>query len=155
MTKHLTGAELAEAIERSVPGSVAEVQPQGVVIQAESIPAVAAFLHDDPGFAFDFLASLTAVDYLDYFEVVYHLTSLIYNHSAVLRTRAYGRTAPVVPSVVAVWRGADFQEREAWDLMGVRFEGHPDLRRILMWEEFQGHPMRKDYVPEDQNALER
>ncbi|MEK7217208.1 MAG: NADH-quinone oxidoreductase subunit C [Chloroflexota bacterium] len=153
MTKHVPGAELAEAVERSVPGSVAEVQPQGVVIQAESIRAVAAFLRDDPGFAFDFLASLTAVDYLDYFEVVYHLTSLTHNHSAVLKTRAYGRSAPAVPSVVAVWRGADFQEREAWDLMGVRFEGHPDLKRILMYEPFEGHPLRKDFLEFDHRTL--
>ena len=153
MTKHVTGAELAEAIERSVPGSVAEVQPLGVVIRPDSIAAVSAFLRDDPGFSFDFLSSLTAVDYLDYFEVVYHLTSLTHNHSAVLKTRAEGRTAPTVPSVVAVWRGADFQEREVWDLLGVRFDGHPDLRRILMWEGFPGHPLRKDFMEFDHRTL--
>jgi NADH:ubiquinone oxidoreductase subunit C len=60
-----------------------------------------------------------------------------------------------VASVTPIWRGAEFQEREVYDLYGVRFEGHPDLRRILMWDGFQGHPMRKDYVVEDQNVLER
>ena len=64
------------------------------------------------------------------------------------------RQQPVVASVTPIWRGAEFQEREVYDLYGVTFEGHPDLRRILMWEGFEGHPMRKDYVPEDQNVLE-
>ncbi len=153
MTKLLTGAQLAEAVERAVPGSVAEVQAQGLVLRPEAVPAAAAFLKGDPAFAFDFLSSLTAVDYLDYFEVVYHLISLSHNHAAVLKTRAYGRAAPTVPSVVSVWRGADFQEREAWDLMGVRFEGHPDLRRILMWEGFPWHPLRKDFIEFDHRTI--
>ena len=153
MTIPLTGAQLAEAVERAIPGSVAEVQGNGLVVRPEAIPAVANFLRDDPALAFDFLSSLTAVDYLDYFEVVYHLTSLSHNHAAVLKTRTYGRTAPAVPSVVSVWRGAEFQEREAWDLLGVRFEGHPDLRRILMWEGFPGHPLRKDFMEFDHRTL--
>ena len=90
--------------------------------------------------------ALTAVDYIDYFEVVYRLTSLRHNHSAVLKTRVYERDEPVVPSVVPVWKGADLQEREVFDLMGVRFEGHPDLKRIPTWEGFEGHPLRKDFL---------
>jgi hypothetical protein len=65
-----------------------------------------------------------------------------------------GEATPVVASVTPIWRGAEFQEREVYDLFGVRFEGHPDLRRILMWDGFEGHPMRKDYVVEDQDTLE-
>jgi NADH:ubiquinone oxidoreductase subunit C len=86
------------------------------------------------------------VDYMDYFEVVYHLISLKHNHSLVLKTRCHDRGKPVVPSVVSLWRSADFQEREAYDLMGIVFDGHPNLRRLLLWEGFAGHPLRRDYL---------
>ena len=67
-------------------------------------------------------------------------------HTAIIKARVYGREAPSLPSVYHVWRGADLQEREVWDLMGVRFEGHPNMKRILLWEGFEGHPLRKDYL---------
>ena len=60
--------------------------------------------------------------------------------------RCYGRERPEAPSVVSVWKGAELQEREVWDLLGVRFEGHPNMKRILLWEGFEGHPLRRDYV---------
>lgn len=87
-----------------------------------------------------------------YLEVVYHLYSVALRHGPViLRTRTAGRDAPAaVPSLTPVWRSAEFQEREIFDLFGVVFENHPDLRRILMWDGFKDHPMRRDYVePED------
>lgn len=86
-----------------------------------------------------------------YLEVVYHLYSMAKKHGPViLRVRTGDRDADVtVPSLTPVWRAAEFQEREAYDLYGIRFEGHPDLRRILMWDEFKDHPMRKDYVAPD------
>jgi NADH-quinone oxidoreductase subunit C len=90
-----------------------------------------------------------------YLEAVYHLFSMEKKHGPVvlrLRTKDRGDGARV-PSLTPVWRGAEFQEREAFDLYGIVFEGHPDLRRILMWDEFKDHPMRKDYVaPEDEEA---
>jgi NADH-quinone oxidoreductase subunit C len=94
----------------------------------------------------DYLNNLTAVDRLDYFEVVYHLSSLTHNHSLVLKTKCFGRDNPSVPSVVGLWRGADFQEREVYDLMGIAFSGHPNLKRILLWEGYPGHPLRRDYL---------
>jgi NADH-quinone oxidoreductase subunit C len=87
-----------------------------------------------------------------YLEAVYHLYSMERRHGPViLRLRTENRSDRVeVPSLTPVWRGAEFQEREAYDLFGIQFTGHPDLRRILMWDEFTGYPMRKDYVePED------
>ena len=83
-----------------------------------------------------------------YLEVVYHLFSYQRKHGpVVVRMRTGNRTDQVtLPSLTPVWRSAEFQEREVYDLFGVRFEGHPDLRRILMWDEFEDHPMRKDYV---------
>lgn len=86
-----------------------------------------------------------------YLEVVYHLYSMALKHGPVIiRMRTGNRTDDVtVPSLTPIWRGAEFQEREVYDLYGVKFEGHPDLRRLLMWEEFAHHPMRKDYVEPD------
>jgi NADH-quinone oxidoreductase subunit C len=86
-----------------------------------------------------------------YLEVVYHLYSIVQRHGPViLRLRTKNRMDQVhVPSLTPVWRGAEFQEREIYDLFGIVFEGHPDLRRILMWEGFKDHPMRRDYVEPD------
>ena len=91
-----------------------------------------------------------------YLEVVYHLFSIEKKHGpVVIRMRTANRTDDVaLPSLTPVWRSAEFQEREAFDLFGVVFEGHPDLRRILMWEGFKDHPMRRDYVPPPDDDLE-
>ena len=94
---------------------------------------------------FSYLNSISAVDFIEYFEIVYHLTSFEHNHSAVIKTRVYGREESTIPSVVAVWPGADYQEREIWDLMGIGFAGHPNLKRIMLWEGFPGHPLRKEF----------
>ena len=103
------------------------------------------------------LANLAAVDYPaeQRMDVVYHLYSMEQKHGPVTLKVRVLRQQPVVASVTPIWRGAEFQEREVYDLYGVTFDGHPDLRRILLWDGFEGHPMRKDYVPEDQNVLER
>ena len=92
---------------------------------------MAQFLKTTQGLDFDYLADLAAVDYTEYFEVVYHLMSLQHNHSLTLKTRCYDRENPKMPSVVSLWRTADYQEREAYDLMGIVFEGHPNLKRII------------------------
>ena len=104
------------------------------------------FLKETPGLEFDLLIAISAVDYVEYFEIVYHLTSTVHNHSAILKTRVFGREQLSVPSVVSVWQGADFQEREVWDLMGIAFAGHPNLKRIMLWEGFSGYPLRRDYL---------
>ncbi len=116
----------------------------GYIVQVGHLVEVVTALRDD--FGYDYLSSVTGVDYLqdDYIEVVYHLYRSTGGSAIVIKTRA-SREETTVPSLVPVYPGADFQEREAWDLMGIRFEGHPDLRRILMWEGFQGHPLRKDW----------
>ncbi len=84
--------------------------------------------------------------FIDRFELIYHLLSMRRNHRVVLKTLWTGRGDPSMPSVTSVWRGADLQEREVWDLMGIRFEGHPNLKRVLLWEGFEGHPLRKDFL---------
>jgi len=146
VTAALNGEEVAKKIAEVVPGSVAAADKVTVVVSSKSLYQVAEFLKNTLGLDFDYLNDLTAVDYLDYFEVVYHLTSLKHNHSLVLKTRCYEREKPIVSSVVSLWRAADFQEREVYDLMGITFEGHPNLKRLLLWEGFAGHPLRRDYL---------
>jgi len=146
MTVALSGKKIARQIEKHFPGGIIESSPQSLVVDRESLLPVATYLKTAPGLDFDYLTAITAVDYYDYFEVNYRLTSLKRNHSLVVKTRCYGRDNPSLPSVVSLWRGADFQEREIYDLFGISFEGHPNLKRIVLWEGFQGHPLRKDYL---------
>lgn len=146
MTRPLVAQEIEEQIVRRLPQAVVEVMPAAVIVKSESLSEVARLLKETPGLDFDYLVSITGVDYLDYFEVIYHLVSLESNRSLVLKTRCYDRDEPAVPSVVGLWRGADFQEREVFDLMGIGFSGHPNLKRLLLWEGFPGHPLRRDYL---------
>jgi NADH-quinone oxidoreductase subunit C len=116
----------------------------GILVPAGQLVEVCRFLRDDRQLQINFLASITAIDYLDRFEVVYELRSLDRKVDTSVRV-AVDRGDPIVPSVTSLWRTADFQEREVYDLMGIRFAGHPDLRRILLYSDFDGHPLRKDW----------
>ncbi|MCJ7513341.1 MAG: NADH-quinone oxidoreductase subunit D [Anaerolineales bacterium] len=134
-------------LETRFPGMVSQDSRQGYtgyLVKPEGLTAFATALRDQMGFRY--LSSVTAVDYLaeDLMEVVYHAYRLEGGPALVFKTQV-PRQEPHVPSLVPLFPGAEFQEREAWDLFGVRFDGHPDLRRILMWEGFGGHPMRKDW----------
>jgi len=113
-------------------------------VSPDTVAATARRLRDDPALAFDYLRCLSAVDYVDYVEVVYHLLSLGQRQKAVMKTRVFEPDL-VVDSVVGVWRGADWHEREAADLFGVSFRGHPNPRRLLLPDEFEGFPLRKSY----------
>jgi NADH-quinone oxidoreductase subunit C len=146
MTVLLSANEVAKEIAKRFPKAQAQASGDAVLLKGEALFEVTEFLKNSPEFGFNYLNYITAVDYFDYFELVYQLTSLTHNHSVVLKTRCYGRDNPVVPSVVKLWRGADFQEREVYDLMGIRFEGHPNLKRIVLWDGFEGYPLRKDYL---------
>ena len=145
MTKPLIGQDVAELIAEHIPQAVVEASDEWVIIRPDLLLQVAQFLKATPGLEFNYLNCVTGVDYLDYLEVVYHLTSMEHNHSLVLKVRC-SREKPEVPSVVSVWRGADLQEREIFDLLGLTFVGHPNLKRIFMWEGFKGHPLRRDYL---------
>ena len=146
MTTTVTGLDIAHRIEQKFPGAVVEALPEAAYVQAEKLVEVCKYLRDDPELKFQFLSSLTAVDRLEWFEIVYHLESIRLNRITVIKVRTDNREEPSVPSVVEVWPGANLQEREAYDLMGIRFEGHPDMRRIFLWEGFAGHPLRKDFL---------
>ncbi|TET25453.1 MAG: NADH-quinone oxidoreductase subunit C [Dehalococcoidia bacterium] len=145
MTVALSGKEIATKIEERFPGSVVKSSPDSLVVKSEFLLDVATFLKTTPDLDFDYLTAITAIDYYDRFEVVYQLTSIKHNHSLMVKTHCYGRDNLSLPSVVGLWRGADFQEREIYDLMGISFDGHPNMKRIVLWEGFEGHPLRKDY----------
>jgi NADH:ubiquinone oxidoreductase subunit D/NADH:ubiquinone oxidoreductase subunit C len=116
----------------------------GFIVQTDKIVEFATVIHDEYGY--DYLSSVTGVDYLqeEKMEVVYHAYKSTGGSALVFKTQV-PRDNAAVPSLIDVYPGVDFQEREAWDLLGIKFEGHPDLRRILMWEGFSGHPLRKDW----------
>ncbi|MBI2303887.1 MAG: NADH-quinone oxidoreductase subunit C [Chloroflexi bacterium] len=146
MTAPLPPQRLAGYIQAQFPDTAVTVEGEAVVMDKEAWLEVSRFLKDNPTLDMNYLACISSVDYLDYLEVVYHLLSIKHNHSAVLKVRCYDREDPQVPSVTSVWLGADLQEREAYDLMGIHFVGHPNLKRLLTWNGFHGHPLRKDYV---------
>lgn len=174
-------AACPEAVVELVPNSSPSAQ-HSLRIDREHVVGVALFLRDDPALRLDYCSNVTGVDWPDrtekvkvkrtvegvekdveesrtipgFLEVVYHLYSITLKHGPViLRVRTVDRAHEVaVPSLTPVWRGCELQEREVYDLFGVRFDGHPDLRRLLMWEGFKDHPMRKDYVDPDDYEYE-
>lgn len=146
MTIALSGKEVAAKLEQKFPDSIIESNKDSLLVKSESLFELISFLKTTPEFEFNYLNTITAVDYSDYFEVVYHLTSMEHNHSLVIKTRCYGREDLVVPSIVSLYEGANPQEREIYDLMGISFEGHPNMKRMLLWDGFKGHPLRKDYL---------
>ncbi len=142
-----TTLAIAKDIETRFPEGVTpddRAGYDGYLVEADKLIEFATALKDE--FGYDFLSSVTGVDYLpdEKMEVVYHMYKSTGGGALVFKVQV-PRQNPVVPSLYDVFIGADFQEREAWDLLGIKFEGHPDLRRILMWEGFEGHPLRKDW----------
>jgi NADH-quinone oxidoreductase subunit C len=132
-----------------------DVKDPWVQIDPASTADVCAFLKEEPDLAFDCLSNESGVDYKaeGYIQVVYHLFSYTHRHYVVLKVNA-PRDNPVVPTVENVWKAANWHEREIYDLLGVIFEGHCDLRRLLMPEDWVGHPLRKDFVePEEYHGI--
>jgi NADH-quinone oxidoreductase subunit C len=145
MTIALSGQEAAEKIAAQFPEAIIESGNQAVVIKSENLLPVADYLKNSLELSFNQLNDITSVDYYDYFEIIYRMTSIEHNTSLVLKIRCYDREKPEVPSVTSLWKGADFMEREIFDLMGITFTGHPNMKRIFLWEGFNGHPLRKDF----------
>jgi len=147
--------QIAKMIEEKFTGQVLETMAYAgqvaVSLKKDLIKDICLFLRDEPTLKMDHLADLTAVDYSRYpgdkgprFEVVYNLISTVYRHRIRLKIRV-PEEDPRVDTVSSVWHTADWHERETYDLMGIKFDGHPDLRRILLTEDWEGHPLRKEY----------
>jgi NADH-quinone oxidoreductase subunit C len=147
--------QLLAAMPQAVRETHARLGDATAMVDPTALVTVLRFLHDTPALAFDMLIDLTAVDYIaetPRFELVYHLFSLQHNHRVRIKARVAEESAEV-DSVVSIWPAANWMEREVWDMYGVRFRGHPDPRRILLYEEFEGHPLRKDYPKEKRQPL--
>lgn len=146
-------------LQRFGPAIVAHGNSHGndwVTVDPAQLTALATFLRDERDLQMDMPIDATAVDYLGVrvprFEVVWHLYSTSLHHRLRIKVCA-GLDELSVPSLTPVWPGMNWHEREAWDLYGVRFVGHPDLRRVLMYEEFEGHPLRRDYPIDKRQPL--
>jgi NADH-quinone oxidoreductase subunit C len=151
--------KLLDAMPQAVVATHAQHGDATAVVAAAKIVEVLRFLRDAPGLELDMLADLCAADYLGHpdrdgprFEVVYHLLSTRHLHR--VRVKAGVPELPAqIDSVVEIWPAANWLEREVFDLYGIRFRNHPDLRRLLLYEEFEGHPLRKDYPKERRQPL--
>jgi NADH-quinone oxidoreductase subunit C len=148
MTDALNPVEMARLTLKDAVQDVIEFRGETtIVVDSEKIVDACLFFRDTEGLEYNFLEDVTGVDYFPQeprFAVCYHIYSMVFNRS--LRLKAYvSGDDPRLPSVCGVWEAAAFQEREAFDLLGISFEGHPDLRRILMPADWEGHPQRKDY----------
>lgn len=129
-----------------------ESLPASIEVSAEAVESVCTYLYQTEGLYFDQLSCLTGLDNgpeMGSLEVIYNLYSIAYQHALMLRVvlprNAQDEPLPAVPSVSHIWRTADWHEREAFDMVGIRFTGHPDMRRILLPADWEGYPLRKDY----------
>ena len=151
--------KLLDALPDAVVATHAQHGDATAVVAPGRVVEVLRFLRDAAGLDFDMLSDLCAADYLGYpdrdgprFEVVYHLLATTHLHR--VRVKAGVPEVPAqIDSAVEVWPAANWMEREVFDLYGIRFRNHPDLRRLLLYEEFEGHPLRKDYPKERRQPL--
>ena len=147
--------ETKTILEDKFLGAQILIEGTSIVIPTEQWLQIAKFLKESPDYLLDYLSCVTGVDYKTHLEVVYHLYSVEKKEGPITIKVRTDIEKSLVPSVTPIWRSAEYQEREAYDLVGIHFEGHPDLRRILMWESFEHHPLRKSYAPHYQNQTQK
>ena len=145
------GSKTLERMLLEMPDVVLETHARlgdaTAIVDSDHVNLVLRFLREEPDLGFEMLIDLTCVDYLGReprFEMVYHLFSVAKRHRIRIKARVSEQSAEI-DSVVEIYASANWMEREVWDLYGVRFRNHPDLRRLMLYEEFEGHPLRKDY----------
>jgi NADH/F420H2 dehydrogenase subunit C len=161
-TESDTKLQPVEALQARFPEAVVSTAhfrgDDSVVVRKEDLRALMTYLRDEPGLAFNFLMDVGGVDYLTYpeprpkrFEVAYHLYSLRWGHR--LRVKVQVALGEAVPTLSDVWASADWGERECWEMFGISFDGHPNLRRLLTHKNFVGYPLRKDYPVKKRQPL--
>jgi NADH-quinone oxidoreductase subunit C len=146
MTTWLSPQDVAVRVQAAVPDSVVEATDVALVLDPARLTDCILFLRDDDALDLSFLSNLTAVDRDGELEMVYHLQSLDQNHILTVKVAAGGYDDPRVASLEPLYHGALLQECEVYDLFGITFEGHPDLKRIFLWDGFPGHPLRKSFL---------
>ena len=147
----MNNEELKQKITSITP--TAEFSEEGseflnVTVAPENFRSLAENLRNSEDLIFDYMFCLTAVDWITHFIVVYHLTSTKFNHKIVLKAKITDRENPSVDTICDIWKTAEFHEREVYDLFGIIFNNHPDLRRLLLEDDWVGYPLRKDYKDE-------
>ena len=142
----LDGHRVAARLGVALNGIVTRATDEWVEVAPERVQEALRWLRDSEEFDAAQLSNLTSVDRHTHFEVVYHLQSLDLNHQVVVKVILPDHDNPSLPSAHSVYKGALLQEREVYDLMGIRFADHPDLRRLFLWEGYPGHPLRKDFL---------
>ena len=145
VTMLLPGERVAERIRETVPDGVREVHAEYVVLEPERAYPAMQVIRDDDVLDGKFLVQLCSVDQITRIDVVYHFSSLAQNHIFEVKVPA-DHDEPRVQSITPLWIGANLQEREVYDLMGVQFDGHPDLTRLFLWDKVPGYPLRKDFM---------
>ena len=141
----MTNEELKEYISSVHPAAVFDETGEwlNIVIEAGEWKRMAGLLRKAP-FHFDYLFCLTCIDWKTHFMMVYHLSSTLHRHTFVMKAKL-DREDPQIESVTSIWKTAEFHEREVYDLFGIRFLNHPDLRRLILTDDFEGYPLRKDF----------
>lgn len=141
-----------KAIREQFPDAIAESKDVfgtlNIKIDRKYLLDICKVLCDTPELRFDYLADITSIDFKDRIEIIYQFYSMKHKRRVALRADLY-RTTPEIDSLCSIWKGANYQEREVYDLMGVIFNGHPELERILLPLDWEGYPLRKDYVIPD------
>ena len=142
----MTNDELKIKLPELIPSVVFEEGGEWITafVDGSNWKTIAQQLRSNEGFEFDYLFCLTCIDWKTHLTMVYHLTSTIYRHAVVIKAKL-DRNNPELETVSDIWRTAEFNEREAYDLFGVQFLHHPDLRRLLLTDDFNGYPLRKDF----------
>lgn len=146
----MTPKEILEKIDLQFPDVIIDAKVEGVVepfvkVKTAAIRDISKFMRDDPELQFDYLMCLSGMDYgKGVLGIVYNLSSIVKKHKFTLKVEVT-IDAPNVPSVESIWKTANWHEREAYDMFGIIFTDHPDLRRMLLPEDWEGHPLRKDY----------
>ena len=142
----MTNEELKIKVTELIPSVVFEEGGEWITafVDGSNWKTIAQQLRSNEGFEFDYLFCLTCIDWKTHLTMVYHLTSTIYRHAVVIKAKL-DRNDPEIETVSDIWRTAEFNEREAYDLFGVQFLHHPDLRRLLLTDDFNGYPLRKDF----------
>ncbi len=141
-------AHLSDTLVKSIDENAS---PKAIVIDKSSLDELMIFLHKKDNLYFDSLSCLTGLDNgveANTMEVIYNLYSIPYDHHLMVKV-ILERTSPILPTVTSIWKTADWQEREAYDMLGIKFLGHPDLRRILMPADWDGYPLRKDHTDQE------
>jgi NADH/F420H2 dehydrogenase subunit C len=146
----MDNAQLKELVTGMVPDAIFEESKQFLTVNVapDQLHQLMKSLKERPDTSFDYLFCITGVDIQEKLQVVYHLESTTHGHQVVLKTATGDREKPELDSIVDIFRGADLHENEIFDLFGIVFKGHPNLRRMFMPEDWKGYPLRKDYVDE-------